>query len=248
MVRRLKFLGVFFAVAVCAALAVDRGLAQEDVPNAGTERAAPRGDGSGGNGAVRGATEASRKGAAAPTGGPGATAGAQGLALDHGNDPIRLEGGLAGLQRRANRKALTANAPKTPAGAVATTGIGAPSLRAGADGGVARNAIGIVTPGGAQGTGRAAAGFMPQTGGTASGPGIGASRPGAVGGGMATTNPGGAGLGRSAVPFNAVTAPIPRPTGINGTNMGHIASGPSSVGGPAKDRSVINGTTIRPKH
>jgi hypothetical protein len=30
--------------------------------------------------------------------------------------------------------------------------------------------------------------------------------------------------------------------------MGHIASGPGYIGGPAKDRSGISGTAMRPRH
>jgi len=83
--------------------------------------------------------------------------------------------------------------------------------------------------------------------GSASHAGIGArAQPGASSAGAAGGNFGAAAVRRPAMPLNAITSP--QTAGINGTMMGHIASGPSSVGGPAKDRSSINGTTMRPKH
>jgi hypothetical protein len=54
--------------------------------------------------------DASRKGTIAPAGAFGATLGNQGTALNL--HPVRLEGGLTGLQHRANRRTLIANAPK----------------------------------------------------------------------------------------------------------------------------------------
>jgi hypothetical protein len=35
---------------------------------------------------------------------------------------------------------------------------------------------------------------------------------------------------------------------INGTNLARPGFGPSSIGGPARPNTGINGTTIRPKH
>lgn len=36
-------------------------------------------------------------------------------------------------------------------------------------------------------------------------------------------------------------------TGINGTTIGHTASGSGSIGGPAKNLSGIDGTAMRPR-
>jgi hypothetical protein len=71
---------------------------------------------------------------------------------------------------------------------------------------------------------------------------------GVVGAGTATGNVDGPVARRTAIPLNAVTGPIAHPSGINGAMMGHIASGPGYIGGPAKDRSGINGTAMRPRH
>jgi hypothetical protein len=238
MESRVKALGVSFAIALCAALVAGPGLAQEnappaDAPKGASDRDAPRGEGAG---------------AGATKGGLGMPTGNQGTASDHAIEPVRLEVGSAGLQRRANRKTLIANAPKMPAGPSANTGIGAPFMRPGADGGAVRNAIGIVMPGGGQVPGHNAPGFVARTGIGAGVPGATAAHAGITGVGATTGNVGGVDLHRPAIPLNAVTGPPAHPAGINGTTMGHIASGPSYVGGPARDRSGINGTAVRPKH
>jgi hypothetical protein len=51
-------------------------------------------------------------------------------------------------------------------------------------------------------------------------------------------------------PFNASNkpwSPPASPAGVNGTTIGHIASGPANVGGTAHNVSGINGTTMRRK-
>jgi len=218
MESRVKVLGLAVAVALCATLAASPGRAQEDAANAGSDRDASRAGGVG-------------------IGDGGDIIGGRGA------EPVRLEGGSASLQRRANRKSLIANAPKTPAAPSANIGAMLPFKRSGAEGGSARNAIGVVVPSGGQGFGHA----VPDSIASA---GIGVRCPGCgvVGVGQATGNVGSADARRSAIPPNAVTSPVAHTSGINGTTMGHIASGPSYIGGPAKDRSGINGTAMRPRH
>src|SRR5262249_5540117 len=156
-------------------------------------------------------------------------------------EPVRLEGGSASLQRRANRKSLIATAPNMPAASSANTGAIPPFELPGAEGGPARNAIGVVVPGGGQGLGHAVPGSIAPAGIGVRGPGS-----GLAGAGTATGNVGGTDARRSAIAPNVVTSPVARTSGINGTTMGHIASGPGYIGGPAKDRSGINGTALRP--
>jgi len=236
MESRVKTLGFAFAMALCTVLAAGPGYAQEGAPPVGSDRDPPRGDGAGGSGSIR--SGADSKGGA-PAGGLNTPPGNPGGTLDRGGAPVRLEEGFSGLQRRANRKALIANAPKAPAGTVTNTGINASFRRSGADGS-ARNAVGMAVPGGQGRT-------TPEMG-THTGAGvIGMAVPhvGAVG----IAPAGNVGdLRRPTVPLSPTAVPPPHVTGINGSTMGHIASGPSSVGGPAKDRAVINGTSIRPKH
>jgi hypothetical protein len=250
-VRALK---IAVAMALCAALTVGPGLAQEQGPKAGSDRDAPpadgvgtgamdggavakSGDAGGDSGAGRSGPRegdavhagpravANRKGAAAAPGVLGTPSSNQGVTLDDGMSSIRPSGGLAALLRRANRKTLIAITPS----AAQSTNIGAHTpMRPSADGGAMRNAIGVVVPGGGQGP-------------------VGTS-PGAIGVGKAASNVGGVDVHHPAIPLNAVTGPAAHTAGINGTTMGHIASGPSYIGGPAKDRSGINGTAVRPRH
>jgi len=195
-------------------------------------------------------TDPGRAGATAPTSARGAAPADLGATSGRGLEPIRLEGGSANLQRRANRKSLIANGPKTPAAPSANLGapsanadapsinIGAfpPFKRSGADSGPVRNAIGVVMPSGGRGFGHASAGTGMR------GPGS-----GVAGAGGATGNVDSADPRRLAVPPNAVSSPVTHTSGINGTTMGRIASGPAYIGGPAKDRSGINGTAMRPR-
>jgi hypothetical protein len=69
-------------------------------------------------------------------------------------------------------------------------------------------------------------------------------RPGLTGSGPAVGGADGAAHSMLA-PKNAGIAL--RGTGINGTTMGRMATGPGLIGGPARDYSGINGTLIRPK-
>lgn len=151
-----------------------------------------------------------------------------------GNDPVRPEGGSASLQRRANLKALIANAPRTAVGSPAPNAhIDPPLVPLGVDGAATHNAIGAAMPGGR------ASGYNHPTFNIQTGSGVTAI-------GTPAGNSAGINSHRGPVPLNA--GPAPHATGLNGTTMGHIASGPGTIGGPAKDRSGISGTSIRPKH
>ncbi|SRR6266478_4564216 len=216
MESHVKVLGVAVAVAMCAALAASPGHGQEDGANASSDRDASRAGGVGiGNGGD--------------------------IIGGRGAEPVRLEGGSASLQRRANRKSLIANAPNMPAAPSANIGATPPFKLPGAAGGPARNAIGVVVPVGGQGFGHAVPGSIAPAA-------IGVRGSGVAGAGTAAGNVGGADARRPAIPPNAVTSPVAHPSGINGTTMGHIASGSGYIGGPAKDRSGINGTAMRPRH
>jgi hypothetical protein len=217
MESRVKILGFAVAVALCAGLAASPGRAQEDGANAGSDRDASRigggGIGDGGN-----------------------------IIAGRGAEPVRPESGSASLQRRANRKSLIANAPNMPAAPSASVGAIPPFKRPGAEGGAARNAIGVVVPGGGQGFGHA----VPSSVAAAGTGGSGAAGAGIAA--LAARNVGGTDARRWTIPANPVAGPVAPVPGINGTTMGHIASGPGYVGGPAKDRSGINGTAMRPRH
>jgi hypothetical protein len=217
MESRVKVLSLAPAVALCAVLAASPGHGQEDSANAGSDRDASRTDSTG----VR----------------DGGNIGGRGA------EPLRLEGGSASLQRRANRKSLIATAPNMPAASSAHIGAVTPFKLPGAEGGPPRNAIGVAVPGGGQGFGHAVPGSTAPAAIGVRGPGN-----GAAGAGSPARNIGGADALRPAMPPNAATSPEAHASGINGTTMGHIASGPGTIGGPAKDRSGINGTAMRPRH
>ena len=216
MESRMKILRFTVAAVLCAALAANPGRAQEDSTKAGSDR------------------DASRAGAGIGDGGD---------ISGRGAEPVRLEGGSASLQRRANRKSLIATAPNMPAASSAHIGAIPPFKLPGAAGGPARNAIGVVVPDGGQGLGHAVPGSIAPAGIGARGPGS-----GAAGAGTAAGNVGGADARRWAIPPNPVTSPATHTSGINGTTMGNIASGPGYIGGPTKDRSGINGTAMRSRH
>jgi|SRR5215470_4360068 len=213
-----KVLSLAVAAALCGALAASPGRTLEDGANASSNR------------------DASRMGGVAAGDGGDIIGG-------HGAEPVRLEGGSASLQRRANRKSLIATAPNMPAASSAHIGAIPPFKLPGAAGGPARNAIGVVVPDGGQGLGHAVPGSIAPAGIGARGPGS-----GAAGAGTAAGNVGGADARRWAIPPNPVTSPATHTSGINGTTMGNIASGPGYIGGPTKDRSGINGTAMRPRH
>jgi hypothetical protein len=217
MESRVKILGLAVAVALCAALATSPGRAQEDGANAGSDRDASR------------------------TGGVGIGDGGD-IIAGRGAEPIRIEGGSASLQRRANRKALIATAPNMPAAPSAHIGAIPPLKLPGGEGGPARNAIGVIMPGGGQD-------FSHTVPASVAPAGIGMRSPGSgvAGAGTAAGNVGGSDVHRSAIQPNTVTSPGAHTSGISGTTMGRIASGPASIGGPAKDHSGINGTVMRPR-
>ena len=144
---------------------------------------------------------------------------------------------------KSDEKSLVATAPNMPAAPSANIGAIPPLKLPGAEGGPVRNAIGVVVPVSGQGLGHAVPGSMTSAGIGARGPGS-----GVVGIGTATGNVGSADARRSAIAPNAATSPVAHTSGISGTTMGHNASGPGYIGGPAKDRSGINGTAMRPRH
>jgi hypothetical protein len=141
--------------------------------------------------------------------------------------------GSAGLSRRANRKALIANAfgatAGTPAGNVR---VGLFPLRPKTDLSAPRNAVGMALPG-SQLPGRTITGMTNPAGTNLTGNGAVAGHAG----GFAHRTP---------VPADAGSAR--HEAAINGTAMGRMAIGSGSIGGPAKDRSGINGTLIRLRH
>jgi hypothetical protein len=140
--------------------------------------------------------------------------------------------GAGGLWRRANAKTLIANAAsKAPGLPAANTRIVPLPLRPGIEVSVARNATGLAV------TGPRPSGhdFARLT--TPAGPSL-------TGSGSAAGGADGAAHSMPA-PTNAGIAL--RGTGINGTTMGRMATGPGLIGGPARDYSGINGTLIRPK-
>jgi hypothetical protein len=213
----MRVLGLAVAVALFGALTGSPGRAQEDAASAGSDRDAARGGGVG-------------------LGDSGD------IVSGRGAEPVRLEGGSASLQRRANRKSLIANAPIMPAVPPANVGVGLPFKPPGAVGGPARNAIGAAVPSGGQGFDRAAPGSIASAATGVRGPVA-----GVVGVGPAVGAVGNADSRRLAIPPSSATSPVMHPSGINGTTMGRIASGPGHIGGPAKDRSGINGTTMPPR-
>jgi hypothetical protein len=264
---RLKTLRYAVAAAVCGVLATGPGFAQDKSPSteapppakAGSD--APRGDaagtGAGTGGAAKSGSDAKagdagtsgdRAAVQHPPPGPQtielskdagrkgtppatSTPGPQGVVLSHGINLVTPDNGYAGLLRRANRKALIA--AKRPVNPLAGT-TNLPLTHPGREGPIARNAVGLVLPGsGAGGAGSHVPVLPPHAGPIGTGP-IGTA---VVGGGHLPPTPPG-----------APTAPTMHTAGINGTTMGHIASGPGIIGGPAKDRSGINGTTVRLKH
>jgi hypothetical protein len=271
MKNHMRFLGATFAVMLCSVLAAAPGLAQ----HAATDRSGegggvgdgtatkseahfinPGGDRSGANRSRAGdashtgvsahdgvGVEASRAGAA-PAGTPAMQAPRADAGANTDLGPIRIEG-FTGLQRRANRKALIANAPKISGRPPTAIGITAPLMFPNANGGTAHNAASVVAPSasssalGSLSLGRNAPDLR-----TSAAMGV-----NAVGTNVATTVTGaGAAWRRPTLPSSAVAAPPSHAGAISGTTVSHIASGPGYLGGPAKERSGINGTAIRPKH
>jgi hypothetical protein len=258
---RLKTLRYAVAAVVCGAVAAGSGFAQEKAPSADAPAAkagsdAPRGDGAGAGSTSKGASDAKasdtgdrgagpshatgpqtiefgrdagRKGPPA-TGTPGPTPPSQNVTLSHGINLVIPDNGYAGLLRRANRKALIANAAKKPLNPLTTAAASPPLPHSGREG--VRNAVGLMVPAGSSAIGTGAGQHV---------------QPSQVYNG---TGPGGAAAAGTDSRHLTTTPPSValHTAGINGTTMGHIASGPGIIGGPVKDRSAINGTTVRPKH
>jgi hypothetical protein len=267
----MRFLGATFAAALFAALAAAPGLAQ----HAATDRSGgggvgddtatksdvhfngvdPSGDRASTNRSRAGDTshigvpphdgfgiEASRAGAAS-AGAPGTMAPRADAGANTDLGPIRLEG-FTGPQRRANRNAVIANAPKILGRPPAAIGITAPLMFPGVNGGTAHNPASVVVPSasssplGTPSLGRNAPDLRTSAA-------MGANTVGSV----ATTITGAGGAWRHpSVPSGASTGAPSHGAVISGTTVSHIASGPGNLGGPAKDRSGINGTAIRPKY
>jgi hypothetical protein len=135
-------------------------------------------------------------------------------------EPFTPQRGPAGLQRRANLKAVIANAPANTAGVPPAAARAASSPARSRMDAVQRNAIGVALPGTP-----APAGNKPANTGTpvANAAGITQRLPAPAAG-------------------SALHA-----TGINGTTMGRMMAGPGSIGGPAKNHSGINGTSMPPR-
>jgi hypothetical protein len=206
-------------VALWAALAACPAPAQEGAANGANAPAAsadvPQAGGSPGDSPAKGAAAAPDKAATSNRGDV---------------EPVTPMHGAASLQRRANMKALIANAlPKHPGAPAGTTRVGPLPARPVVEAAAVRNAIGVQMPG--------------------------AKSPGHDGAGVAT-QPRVTGIGTTLGSAGSATRPMPVPTnagaalrgvGVNGTAMGRVASGPALVGGPARDRSGINGTVMRPR-
>jgi hypothetical protein len=156
--------------------------------------------------------------------------------------PISLEG-FTGLQRRANRKALIANLPKISGTPPASIGISAPNRFSGANGGTVHNAASVVVPGASS-----SALANPSLGRNAPDARTSAATTVNAVGSVATVTGASAAWRRPSPPSSAVAGAPSHAAVISGTTVSHIASGPGYLGGPAKDRSGINGTAIRPKY
>ncbi len=143
----------------------------------------------------------------------------------------------SGLWRRANVKALIATAPGKGAGSPAAATRIAPPLPDSINVPASRNAVGVALPSPRPGPGIAAvtspAGPRLTGIGSTAGAGIAAGSTGNVPGRMPT-------------PANLAVAP--HGAAIDGTAMRHTATGPGSIGGPARERTGINGTLMRPRH
>jgi hypothetical protein len=201
-----------------------------------------------------GSSDASMPGPAASLPGHGPVGAPERGASAHGIDLTTPDGGYANLRRRAERRSLIGHAEKkTLAVAPANSGPHPPGMPPRADAGTSRNAIGVLLSRGA--------GAEPSLG--AHGPGIAGYTPLAPKGEGTTAAGGGSELRAPALGGNGASGigdvrrppvhpgipanPSPYATGINGTSMGQIAARSGMIGGPAKDRSAINGTGIRPK-
>jgi hypothetical protein len=257
--RAIRFV---LAAAACAALAGSPSMAQQETAGAGGEASVGggsvtkggsdsrsgdtglRGDGGASDNRRRddGASnrpvtarsgkesgiDASRQGRNGPIGTRGGGTG--GPTLSHGIDLITPGDGYAGLHRRAIRTTLIANAAKKPAGMVPSIGANPQFAHPGADSHIVHNSVGVVVPGSHN----------------VEAPGAGHNTPGFMAHVETGTRAGTSGIVVHSAPLTM--GPALHTAGINGTTIGHGASGPGSVGGPSMNRSGINGTALRPKH
>lgn len=145
---------------------------------------------------------------------------------------VPVERGAPGLWRRANVKTLIAKAASKPASLPPTNiprDIPLLSVRPATDAATPRNAIGAVMPPRPPGLGHG--------GNTAPPPG---TRPISGSAAGVTMHP-------TSVPANAGQAL--HSAAVNGTTIGgRTASGSGAIGGPAKDRSGINGTLLKRRY
>jgi hypothetical protein len=166
------------------------------------------------------------------TGSKGASAGGKSAGVARGIDLVRPDDGYANLRRRATRSSLMDTGNKKKLQVVPTVPvISHPPSPAGVPVEPLRNSAGVAMPG-STGIGK---------------PDSIHTFPGApVNTGLAKNS-----LGMSVSEIHRLdthlrtagaTAPVP---GINGTTMGRTGIG--GVGGPAKDRSAINGSALRPR-
>lgn len=180
-----------------------------------------------------------------PKGGPGAARLEPG-GSDHGIDLRTPDGGFTGnatVRRHAEHKSLIPRPPKivNPA---ATNVVRRAAVAPGAP---LRDAIGALQPpGGAPGLPaheQGVAALSSKVPVQAEGPTTSSGVPsGALG-----TGTGGGGAPRT-VPVHIVPPnQAPNSAAINGTTIARLAAGSGMIGGQAKDRSGINGTTIRPR-
>jgi hypothetical protein len=225
---------VSLALALGAVLVAWPGLAQEDTAKGTADHGAASNSAAAGAGAAAGAIkggadlrsgDTGSRGEHSVRGMPSTAPKGQRAGLDHGINLTTPDNGYAGLQRRANRKLLVLNSAMKPSGTIDRNVTVPQMLHPKPDGAVTRNAVGMAVPGG--------------TGGAA-----------AVQGPTVPRGPGDPGLHRPTTVMTGRAAAAPaatHPTAINGTTITHIGAGPGVIGGPVKDRSGINGTSLRPR-
>jgi hypothetical protein len=245
MENRVKTIAFAFAAAVLGAAAAGPAFSQQEGRASGGQVVRPEN---------AGGSVSSMPGPAAlpghgPVGSPERGASA------HGIDLTTPDGGHANPRRRAGeRRSLIGHAEKkTLAVAPANSGAHPPGMPPRADAGISRNAVGALLSRGAGAEpslgahGPGIAGYTslaPKGEGTAAASGGSALRGPALGGNGAS----GIGDVRPPPVRPAIRGyPSPYPTGINGTSIGQITARGAMIGGPAKDRSAIRGTGIRPK-
>jgi len=153
--------------------------------------------------------------------------------VSHGIDLVRPDDGYSSIRRRAARSPPFANGQKKNLQTASPLAVAHPQTSPGVQVGPSRNAVGVSMPSDT-GVGKPAPTrpipALPITTGLAKNSvGISVSQ-----------------IRRPETHLSATGAMIPN-TGINGTTMGHVGAGAGRVGGPAKDRSAINGSVVRHK-